>query len=213
MSPGSALAKELVDGAKTFYNLYEDIAPKLVSGLGIYSASMGVLGSLTKPTPQDLWNIVNKAFKKLTDDINDRMNKMQGYVDGRVIQQETRRINNQLQGLKRHWTNYIEQSSRKNSITCQRSSIHDIHADLPHLMILDEYFNGGKKGQQLAYFDVHRLEAVLIPFRDFASYHIYSLQMLVSPFYIVFSAPRIVLNVFTILRSRHLASHSWKKPS
>ena len=180
LSPASALGKELVNGAKTFYKLYEDIAPKLVSGLGIFSASMGVLGSLTKPTPQDLLNIVNKAFKKLTDDINDRLNKMKGYVDGRVIQLETRRINNQLQSLKRHWTNCIQQSSRQNSISCQRSAVGDIHADLPHFMILDEYFDGDKKDQQLEYYDVHRLEAVLIPFRDFATYHIYSLQILVS---------------------------------
>lgn len=180
LSPASALGKELVNGAKTFYKLYENVAPKLVSGLGIFSASMGVLGSLTKPTPQDLLNIVNKAFKKLTDDINDRMNKMQGYVDGRVIQQETRRINNQLQSLKRHWTNCVEQSSRQNSLSCQRSAVGDIHADLPHFMILDEYYDGDKNGQQLEYYDVHRLEAVLIPFRDYASYHIYSLQMLVN---------------------------------
>ena len=182
MSPAAALGKELVNGAKVFFNLYEKVAPKLVSGLGIFAASMGVLGSLTKPTAQDLLNAVNKGFKKLTDDINDRMNKMKGYVDGRIIQQETRIIGNQLQSIKRHWTNCIDQSSRENSIECQRSSIRDMYADLPHFMILDEYFEGFKKEQQLEYFDVHRLEAVLIPFRDFATYHIFSLQMLVSHF-------------------------------
>ena len=40
---------------------------------------------MDKPTPADILRATNKAIAKLTDEVNNRMDGMKGYVDEKVI--------------------------------------------------------------------------------------------------------------------------------
>ena len=181
LKPHASAGKELVNGAKVFLKVFVEVAPKLASALGIFSAAMGVLEVFTKPSQSDLLKSVNKGLKQLTEDVNNRLKKMEGYVDGRVIELEKRLMSNEYKTLHRYWTDCAQQSNEENSIDCQRHSNRLMFAHLPHFQILAEIFYSRSEASP-SYYDVKRLEAGLIPFREYAALHVYTLQVLVSLF-------------------------------
>ena len=53
--------------------------------LGVFGAAFGEVNSMLEPGPQDILNSVNTAIEKLTDEMNTKLEQMEGYVDTRVI--------------------------------------------------------------------------------------------------------------------------------
>ena len=102
-----------------FLKIFTETAPKHASSLGIFSAAFGLL-ELAKPSQSDLLRSVNKGFKKLADDVNNRLKKVEGYVDGKVIELEKRLMNREYKTLHRYWVDCVQQSNEKNSIDCMR---------------------------------------------------------------------------------------------
>ena len=160
-----------------FLKIFTETAPKLASSLGIFSAAFGLL-ELAKPSQSDLLRSVNKGFKKLADDVNNRLKKMEGYVDGKVIELEKRLMNREYKTLHRYWVDCVQQSNEKNSIDCMRRGHRFIHAHLPHFQILADNFNSRSRVLP-SYYDIKRLEVGLIPFREYAALHLCALQVVV----------------------------------
>ena len=83
-SAGSQVLMEGLKGIKTLAK----IAPKLGAAVGIFSIGLGIVQAFLDPTPQDILDKANEAIAKLTDEVNDRLDEMKGYVDQKTINLE-----------------------------------------------------------------------------------------------------------------------------
>ena len=179
LAPHTGAATSLVYGAKTFLDVFANSAFPFIAGMGVFNAAMGLLDFHTKPSKSDLLSNVNKAFKSITEDVNNRLKKMEGYVDGRVIELERRLMMNEYRSLYRYWIDCLHEINVHDSVECQRNANRVIYSLLPHFQVLGDLFSSKVKVTP-SYYDIKRLEAGLIPFRNYAALHVYALQLLVS---------------------------------
>ncbi|XP_032227689.2 uncharacterized protein LOC116611456 [Nematostella vectensis] len=156
------------------------VAKVLSAGFGVFAAAFSILSSFSKPTPNEILKRVDKAFEKLTKDMNNRLKTMEGYVDGKIIQQEQRTVNDEFASLKRYLENCLHETTEPSVRRCQRNSVRDIDAAWPKFEKLKSQFNSNSK--KISMNDIKRLEAALIPFRDFASLHLFALQLLINSY-------------------------------
>ncbi|XP_048578938.1 uncharacterized protein LOC116613947 [Nematostella vectensis] len=156
------------------------VAKVLSAGFGVFAAAFSIISTFSRPTPNDILKRVDKAFEKLTDDMNNRLKKMEGYVDGKIIQLEQRHVNNEFAALKRFLKNCMHETTESAVRRCQRNSVMDIDAAWPKFQRLKSQFSINSK--KISMNDIKRLEAALIPFRDFASLHLFVLQLLINSY-------------------------------
>ena len=57
-------------------------APMLAPALGVFSALSGMVNK--KLSPQDILNKVNTAIEELANEVNQKLDQMEGYVDSKV---------------------------------------------------------------------------------------------------------------------------------
>ena len=157
------------------------VASKLSAGFGVFASAFGIIEAFTKPTPNEILDKVNKAFAEMAKDVNDRLKKMEGYVDVKIIRAEEDIIRNEFAFLKRYFGSCIRETTEEAARRCQRNANKYIYAELPKFQKLRNQFGSGKK-TGISFYDVKRLEAGLISFRDYASLHLYSLQLLVNTY-------------------------------
>ena len=177
---GAGAGRALAAVAATIENTAK-IASKLSAGFGVFAAAFGIIESFTKPTPNQILEKVNKAFAEMAKDVNDRLKKMEGYVDGKVIRAEEGIIKNEFAYLKRYFGSCIRETTEAAARRCQQNANKNIYAELPKFQKLRNHFRSGRKAG-ISFYDVKRLEAGLISFRDYASLHLYSLQLLVNTY-------------------------------
>ena len=183
---GSAVAMHSTNAAKAFLNVFAKTAPKIASSLGVFGAALGVLTEFTKPTAQDLLNEVNKALKKLTDEVNHRLTQMKDYVDTQVIKVEKNLMDSEYKRLFLLWKKCLEEHKKSEADEAQRDANRFIGASQPKFMTLsdkisvydpDNWQQGGP-----SHHDVKRIEAGLLGFRDFATLHLMVLKGLVDTY-------------------------------
>ncbi|XP_032238018.2 uncharacterized protein LOC5512710 [Nematostella vectensis] len=152
----------------------------LSAGFGVFAVAFNIISSFSKPTPNEILKRVDKAFEKLTEDMNNRLKGMEGYVDGKIIQLEQRTVKNEFASLQRYLENCVHETTEPSVRRCQLNSVRDIDAAWPKFEKLKNQFNNNSK--EISMNDIKRLEAALIPFRDFASLHLFALQLLINSY-------------------------------
>ena len=187
-------ATKLTEAFKKGGATFLKIAPKLAPALGVFGAALGFVGALTSPTPQDILDEANKAIKELTDAVNDRLDKMKGYVDFKVIEMEKDLINREYRVMSNLFHNCIKEHTEEEVNRCMRDAERMASATSPKFMILDskmKTYNSISHNRQYfeantdkapSYYDVKRLEAGIISFKDYANLHLLMLSTLVNTY-------------------------------
>ena len=174
-------------------------APHVAAALGAISVAMG-LGT-NSIGPQDILDKANEAVAALTADVNDRMDKMKDYVDYRVIQLEKDLVSSKYKTFFYQWIHCAEERSVEKGLECQKEVERDLksarfefeflHENQQSMdpngpyryrythQFLKEYASQYKSP---SHYEVKRLEAALIAFRNFASLHLMVLQTLAANF-------------------------------
>ena len=174
-------------------------APHVAAALGALSVAMGL--STSEISKQDILNKANEAVAALTADVNDRMDKMKDYVDVRVIQLEKGLISSKYKVFFYDWIHCAEERTPENALNCQQDVERDLKSARFEFEILHENQqsmdpNGpyryrythqflkeyASQYKSPSHYEVKRLEAALIPFRNFASLHLMVLQTLAANF-------------------------------
>ena len=170
-------------------------APAIGTALSVLGAALGFISDSLKPGPQDILDQVNKALNELTTEVNDRLAKMKGYVDYKVIELEKRITVKQYRTLFNLYTGCIEGTiSRDEILRCVRRAEKQIKASFPKFMILDKRMKGLKplkknrsyftknKSAAPSYDDVKRIEAGIISFRNYANLHLIVIGSLINSY-------------------------------
>eukprot|EP00794_Sanderia_malayensis_P008847 gene8847-9795_t len=189
----SNMLKALEKGGKVFLS----IAPKLAASLGIFGAALGFVSAFTKPSPQDILDQANKAIAQLTKDVNDRLDKMKGYVDTRVITLEKELMTKEYRTMFNFFGSCVKEFSTKDVNKCMRQAEKTTSSSSPKFMVLDAsmsqynpyipeksvnrpYFE--KNGGAPSYYDTKRIEAGLVTFKDYANLHLMIISTLVNTY-------------------------------
>merc|ERR1719427_2053558 len=101
---------------------FAKIAPALGPCLGIFGVVLGGLADFTKPKPEDILKATNVAIAKLTEEVNNRLEEMKGYVDGKVIDLEKGLIDKEYKSLFILWANCIKEPTADDVNECQRDA-------------------------------------------------------------------------------------------
>ncbi|XP_048576457.1 uncharacterized protein LOC116615294 [Nematostella vectensis] len=172
--------------AKTMFKVAEvvqkgaKVAKILGGAFAAFGAAFEMVSAQSKPKPDDILKQVDKAFDAITKDINDRLKDMENYVDAKVLGLETKLVNNEFASLKKFLTNCMHETTERAVLKCQQDSVRDIDAASPKFEVFKRDFDRGQNN--LNPDQIRRLEAALIPFRDYASLHLFALQTLINAY-------------------------------
>eukprot|EP00111_Clytia_hemisphaerica_P018510 TCONS_00054783-protein len=155
------------------------IAPKLGTALGIFGIGLGIVQAFTDPSPQDILDKANEAIRKLTDEVNHRLDEMKGYVDHKTINLEKDLAGREYKSLFKMWGNCLKETTKKKVDECQEDAAKDIMAARPKFALFSSKVHANQK---LSTFDVKRLEAALLLFRDYVVLCLASLSALTATY-------------------------------
>jgi hypothetical protein len=176
-SQASTLAMHSLNTIKAITGAFKNIAPTLGPMLGVFGAVTGVFKSLTEPKPQDILNACNAAMGTLTKDMNDKIERMEGYVDSQIITVEKNLIQREYKASFRMWTECVHEVTRDLSNECQREAYATLSANRPKFAVFaSKVMSTGL----LSGFEARELEAYLVPFRDYANLVLMMLKPLVE---------------------------------
>jgi len=150
-------------------------AAKMAPWLGALSGVFGFIGK--KPSAQDAVNAANKAIKKLTEEVNNRMVEMKGYVDDSILKSESQWIGRQYQVLFNGWADCMVNEVTVAAVNeCQKRAFADIRKSRSHFLL----FRG--KTQRLSRKEIKRLEVTFLSIRDYAVLNLMVMKSLVDSF-------------------------------
>ena len=127
---------------------------------------MGTIAGDQTPTADDILAATNKAFEKMTEELDNRIDEMQKYVDEEIIRL-LKDINHQkYKFLYSYWTGCIEGPASETKL-CQREANRLIQASINDFAMYSDQFD--RKTQQfnpsLTEDQIKRVEVNLILFR------------------------------------------------
>ncbi|XP_066919590.1 uncharacterized protein [Clytia hemisphaerica] len=142
-----------------------------------------IFAGFTKPSErrktQDILDKANEAIEKLTDEVNHRLDEMKGYVDQKTINLEKDLAGREYKSLFKMWGNCLKETTKEKVDECQEDATKDIMAARPKFALFSSkvYAN-----QKLSTYDVKRLEAALVTFRDYVVLCLASLSALTATY-------------------------------
>uniref|UniRef100_A0A7M5V6U0 Uncharacterized protein n=1 Tax=Clytia hemisphaerica TaxID=252671 RepID=A0A7M5V6U0_9CNID len=224
MKKGAAGAQHSVMLLKGFGKL-ANIAPKLGPALGLFGVAFSIVKSFTDPSPQDILDQANKAIAELTEEVNNRLDEMKGYVEEKVIKLEKDLIEREYQSLFRIWSNCLKETTKEKVDECQEDAAKDIMGARPKFAI---FWDRVQSNEMFPGYDVKRLEANLLTFRDYVILCFASLSALTASLenepgkkldyqryandlnYEIDWSVKYVKNAFDIIRRMHIGGNNCK---
>ena len=170
--------KKMGNVAQKLAGTFKNIAPMLGPGLGIASVLLGSVPALASPSPQDILRKVNEGFQKLTNDVNNRLEKMKEYVDYKVLKQEKRLMTNDYKELYRFWTNCVNEHTKEKVNRCQRYAAKHMHAKQPTFTAFQSQYENQQS--LTSGNDVKRLEISLIVSKQYVTLRLLWQQIMVK---------------------------------
>ena len=193
----AGVSSTAIGGVDTVLNAITSIASiasKLSPVLQLMGSLFGFIAGEANPSPQEILQKANKAIAKLTTEVNKRLDKMKGYVDYRVIHLEKDLTNRQFRSLFNLFAGCINEVTKERVNECMRNAERKTAADAPKFMILGEMMaTMNAHGKSRAYYDKHpsralsyynvkRLEAGILSFRDYANIHLLMISTLLETY-------------------------------
>ena len=174
-------------------------APGVGAALAVVGTGFGFLSDEFKVKPEDILKAVNKAFKELTDAINDRLEQMKGYIDQKIINLKKELVNQEYTTLFESFTGCIDGPglTKKKVNDCVMRVEKRIKASrgkfMPARENMKQWNPSSKVPHSRYYFEKHpskappyvrvkEMEAVMLTFRDFANLHLLVLSSLINTF-------------------------------
>ena len=174
-SSGTQHASMLLKG----FGKLGNIAPKLGPALGLFGVGFSVIKSFTDPSPQDILDEVNKAVGKLTEEMNNRLDEMKGYVGKKVIDLEKDLIRREYMTMFRFWSNCLKEVTKEEIDECQEDAAKMIMAARPKFALFSDVVQADKMPSTD---DVKRIEASLGTFRDYVLLNFLCLSTLAATY-------------------------------
>jgi len=155
---------------------FAKLVPGLGQVIGLFSSIAGQLALAAKPGPQDILDQANKAMATLTKDVNDKLDKMKGYVDAKVIGVQKDLINREYKSNFNLFMNCVEEVTEEHAKECQREAFSGLKAMRPKFAVFEHKIASG----EISNYEMRTLEAYLIAFRNYANLVLTELQALVN---------------------------------
>lgn len=179
------MAEDAIEYLETIGTILSPVAPYLEIGLAVFSlASSGKnkINGKDKPTLQDIITETNNAVHKLTADVNHRLDRMQGYVDQKIINNEKEAINVEFQQLFTRWENCADHRDKATVDGCQMRAIEAIRAAYPQFCLFYHLRNSFSENNPPTIDQVKRMEANMFNFRDYMQLDLMALQIMVNTY-------------------------------
>lgn len=171
-----ALASQSAAAAKAFLGVMKVTAGAMGPVMGVFAVSMGIFNTITEIKPKDIIDACNVAISKLTGDINDRLDKMKGYVDSKVIDLEKRLVKDKYEKYFNLWRDCVDVPNAKKQVECQERAYDGAASALSQFALYKD------KLDNLTPYQSRELEAYLFVFRDYANLVLMMLKPLVLTF-------------------------------
>jgi hypothetical protein len=182
-SQASTLAMHSLNTVKAIMNVFTKVAPKLGPVLGVFGAVTGIFKGLTEVKPKDIMGAVNQAMGELTKDINDKMERMEGYVDSKIITLEKNLIQREYRVAFNLWTGCAREASVELSNECQREAYSTLSANRPKFAVFaQKLFADDENKFPITSFEARELEAYLPAFREYANLLLMMLKPLIETY-------------------------------
>ena len=171
-------------------------APGVGAALAVVGAGFGFLSDEFKVKPEDVLKAVNKAFKELTDAINDRLEQMKGYIDQKIINLKKQLVSGEYTMLFERFTDCIDgpQLTKNDVDKCVMRVEQKIKSSRGKFMPFrgrmkdwnaksnSRRFFEKNPNKAPSFLQVKEMEAILLTFRDFANLHLLVLSSLVNTY-------------------------------
>jgi len=177
----SGIAKAAKIAAKVGPKLlraFSKIGPALGPALGIFSGAIGLINDLTKPTPQDILDSVNREIEQLTKEVNEKLDRMKGYVDSAIITTEKELITREYASIARLWKNCITEVTAEEANRCQRDAFKHADREVGKFAVYRSKVLAGR----LTNLEMRKLEGYLLAFRNYANIVLSILQALIDTY-------------------------------
>jgi len=168
----AAAAKEI----KVIADIAKNLG-KVAAVMGVIGQAFGVLSDIASNNVQDVVNAVNKALEKLTQEINDKLEDMKGYVDQQVLDLEMRLYTREY---KTEWSSFARCASfrkEKDQIVCLRDTERNSFKKFAKFAI---HYDKVTKHQYLSINELKSLELNAPMFRNYAVLRILTLKALMT---------------------------------
>lgn len=180
-------------------------APVMSAALGVVAASMELSNS-PQPSPNDILNKAHQSINLLTEEVNERLDQMKDYVDATASRIEKDIMTKNYRTLADRWFGCGRIAPGRNSDDCQMTAEELISSERFKFQQLQPKFDQkDRNGKQLydpnfgyrkaatwqwieeytgryvwplSHAEVRRIEAGLIPFRDYATLHLLVMKTL-----------------------------------
>jgi hypothetical protein len=161
---------------------------KLMEKLGKFGPVLGVFGGITgmllkEPSADDILKSVNNGFKALTEEVNTKMNQLEGYIDSSIAALMKKLIDNKYKKYYASWLRCIEEVTAQEVLKCQRDAVADILTDKASFMDHSDDVNVFAKNKAGTSFKtVRSLEAHLLAFRDYLNLYVMAIVPLIETY-------------------------------
>ncbi|MEO0685233.1 MAG: hypothetical protein AAFY76_09360 [Cyanobacteria bacterium J06649_11] len=176
MGKASAAVQHSTMLLKGFGKLAE-IAPKLGPAMGLFGVAFSTFSAFTKPTAQDILDKVNDAIGKLTTEMNNRLDEMQGYVEQKTMNLEKDLVSREYKSLFHLWINCLKEVTKEEVNECQEDAAKTIMAARPKFAIFSDKVQAN---EMPSVYDIKRIETSLVVFRDYVLLNLACLSALIA---------------------------------
>jgi len=170
---GAETIKRIKDMAK-----FAKVAGPLSAVLGVVGVVFGVVADMFSNTPEDAIKATNKALEQLTNEVNQRLDGLKGYVDQEVLRLE--KVLNERE-YKMEWKRFTScvrwSPNQARQLRCMEEAEHSSLAKFGSFAI---YYDRVSRHQHLTVKELKAIELNILTFRNYAILRLMTLKALMD---------------------------------
>ena len=130
----------LIDAVADLTETLVNTAKYLAPAVGIIGSVMGTIAGDKTPTPDNILEATNKAFEKMTEEVDNRIDEMKKYVDQEIIGLLKDMNHQKYKFLYSYWTGCIKGPANETEL-CQREANRLIQASINDFALYSDQFD------------------------------------------------------------------------